>query len=405
MRFRRRPEYFMAIRLIVFAMLITPIVAHSGAFVFSGETYGLDIITHPSGYTGTGGVLDVEVCIDSAAEDAVAMEISVKNIVQQINNMTATSPNLFFGGNNNIPSGLVDFESLTLHELGHCTGLSHPNLGVRPDGGGVSGDNTNLTQSGDGTNGSFAFDYGTDAVPGSNDDQRDDDQNLHWFEKGVNNPFLEVATPQASNYSRDVADLPGGHDFPANAARNVGAQLGFSNTEAVMQQGQGTDEDQRSLQADDVSTFRMGMTGLDEIASTADDYTINMVYGGIKVDTSSCDIVIESDTNGFGSCSIGGSFINSNHLRITSATYTYNSDLTWFFNDVEVPGPGCGADDLTFSNVTHNDSQDHEACESITYGPNYVVGASGNVTATAPSVTLGPGTTISGVFTVITPAP
>jgi len=242
-------------------------------------------------------------------------------------------------------------------------------------------------------------------VIGSKDDQRDDDQNLHWFRKGVNNPFLEVVSPQSSNYSRDVADLPVSDAFVANAGRDVGALLGFADTEAVMQQGQYYDEDQRSLQADDVATYKMGMTGLDETASTADDYTINMVYGGIKADTSNCDIVIESTTSGFGACSISGSSGDGIHFRITSATFSYNSDFAWYFNDVLNTNCSVGDDDLVISNVTHNNTQNHKACNSITYGPDYVVGPSGVVTATAPMIILGPNTSINGVFTAITAVP
>ena len=384
----------MVLKLFGITAVFLPVLATAGSYIFAGENNGFDIITHPSGYTGIGGILDIEVCIDSNAVDAAAMEISVRNIVKEINNMSASTPNLFFGVNNDIPSGFIDFESLALHELGHCTGLGHPNLGFRS--GIVEGSNTDFTQSGDGANDTFAFDAGLDTVIGSADDQRDEDQNLHWFEKDVNNPFLETASPESGVYSRDVADLPSDEDYVSNAGRDVAALLGFADTEAVMQQGQFFDEDQRSLQADDVTTYRMGMTGLDEIASTADDYTINMVYGGIKVDTSNCDIVIESAITGFGSCSVGGTFLNASHLSITQATFSYNSDLTWYFNTVATCS--VGDDDLTFSNVTHNDTQIHEACTSITYGPDYVVGASGDVTAIAPQITLGPGTRISGTF-------
>jgi len=385
----------LALPLLGLAAVFVPVIAIAGVFIFADED-NPDRITHPSGYTGTGGVLDVEVCIDATAADAADMVISVNNIVKQINAMSAVASNLFFGDENNIPPGVTDFESLVLHELGHCTGLGHPNLGNQI---GVIGADQNYTMTGDGANDTFAFDAGTDTVIGSSDDQRDDDQNLHWFSKDVDNPFLEVASPQSNNYSLDVADLPESHDFPANAGRDVGALLGFADTEAVMQQGQFSDEDQRSLQADDVATYRMGMTGLDEIASTADDYTINMVYGGIKADTSSCDIVIQSSTSGFGLCSIGATFLNATHLSITSAIFTYNSDLTWFFNPVAV----CtvGDDTLTFSNTTHDDTRNHEACTSITYGPDYTIGANGDVTATAPTIILGPGTTINGIFAAI----
>jgi hypothetical protein len=233
---------------------------------------------------------------------------------------------------------------------------------------------------------------------------RDDDQNLHWFEKGVNNPFMDVANPQSSNFSRNVAYLPEGDEFVANAGRVVGEQLGFADTEAVMQQGQYFDEDQRQLQADDVATYRMGMTGLDEIASNADDYTINMVYGGIKGNTDDCDIVIESDLDtGFGSCQIGGSYLAYPHAVIRWGIFRYNPGFNWYFNTVEFCSATDG--DLSFSSVTHNDTQSHEACNSISYGPGYVIGEGGDVTATAPHISLGPGTSINGTFRAISAIP
>ncbi len=391
------------IKIVAIASMLVSVQANAGSFIFAGDANGLDIITHPSGYNGTGGQLDIEVCIDSNAVDAAAMEVSVINSLRELNRLTPVSPNLFFGGNNDIPSGRIDFQSLTLHELGHCTGLGHPNLGFQEDV--ITGNNTNLAKTTLGANSTYAFNAGADGIFGSEDDLRDDDENLHWFAKGVNNPFVDVLAPEASNYSRDLAELPLGHDFAANAARAVGAALGFVNTEAVMQQGQGTDEDQRSLQADDVATYRMGMTGLDEIAGTADDYTFNMVYGGIKADTSGCDIVIESKTTGFGSCGVSGAFLPAlNHFAISQATFSYNSNLTfWHFN--QVLDCTLAVENLSFSNLTHNDSQNHAACSSITYGPAYLVAAGGDVTATAPSVTLNPGTTIEGVFTIISTTP
>jgi hypothetical protein len=379
---------------------LAPTPLSAGGYLFANEENGPDIITHPSGYTGTGGVLDVEVCIDSTVPDAQAMEISVRNVVTELNRMTASTPNLFFGGNNNIPAGLIDFESLALHEEGHCTGLSHVNLGAVP---GVQGSDRNFTASTAGADSNYDLDASADGIIGSSDDQRGDDINLHWFEKGVNNPFLEIAAPDSITYGRDLADLPGNHAFAINADRTVAVQLGFNNTEAVMQQGQGTDEEQRLLSADDVTTFRMGMSGMDSHAGTPDDYTINMVYGGIRTDVSNCDIVIESRTTGFGSCSVSGQFLNADHVRITSATVTYNSDLTWYFNTVLVDGGSeCGAqdDELVFANVVQTGTQNHSACVKINYGPDYTLTAGGEVTATAPSVSLGPNTSISGIFTV-----
>lgn len=399
MKLIRGQNHLRLLVMISILAVVLPTTGNAGTYMFADESRP-GVITHPSGYSGTGGVLDVEVCIDASAADAVLMEISVQNIVKQLNNMTASTPNLFLGGNNDIPSSTIDFESLVLHELGHCTGLGHPNLGIKT---GVSGVNTDFTQSGDGVNNAYSFGAGGDSVIGSSDDDRDDDQNLHWFEMGVNNPFMDVVSPQVGSFSRDVADMPVTDDFVANAGRDAGALLGFANTEAVMQQGQYYDEDQRQLQADDVATYRMGMTGVDEIASTGDDYTINMVYGGIKADTSACDIVIESQLTGFGVCSISAYILSPTHYAISVGTFRYNSEFNWYFNPVEFCSVGDA--DLVVSGVNVNDNQSDEACNSITYGPGYTLGAGGVVTATAPTIILGPGTSINGTFRAINAVP
>src|SRR6185436_16298500 len=119
-----------------------------------------------------------------------------------------------------------------------------------------------------------------DNVIGSSDDNRGDDVNLHWFRKSNDDPFTIASTVDQTTYSRNVLDLPFGHNFTANADRTVATLLGHPNTEAVMQRGAFYDENQRSLTADDVATLRLGMSGLDMTAGTADDYTISLVYAG-----------------------------------------------------------------------------------------------------------------------------
>ena len=38
--------------------------AQAGAYIDADETNGVDVITHPLGYTGSGALLTVTVCID-----------------------------------------------------------------------------------------------------------------------------------------------------------------------------------------------------------------------------------------------------------------------------------------------------------------------------------------------------
>ena len=102
--------------------------AYSGTYTFAGATNGVDLITHPLGYTGTGGTLTISVGIDPTSANASSMVISVQNIINTINNLVATTGNVVPGGNNNVPPNFFDFESTALHELLHSQGLSHPNL-------------------------------------------------------------------------------------------------------------------------------------------------------------------------------------------------------------------------------------------------------------------------------------
>ena len=301
----------------------------AGGFVGAGDGFE-DLIAHPPGYTGSGGALEVTVCIDPSATNAAAMEIPVRNAIFEINKLDPTTGNLVSGGDNELETFEYDFESVTVHELGHCIGLAHPNMGVQT---GVGGSETEFTQSTQGADSSFDFDDGVDNIDGSADDQRDDDGNLHWFRLADNDPFdLEPVTIDSTTYSRDLGDLPTGDSFAANASRALATDLGVDGTEAVMQQGQFNDEAQRTLTADDVATLRLAMSGLDETQGTADDYTFELTYAGLTTD---CDIVIESSASGFASCSLGLTYLAPDHYALVSPTFRYNPDaVDWYFNDV-----------------------------------------------------------------------
>ncbi len=382
------------VTLCLLVTLTNSIGVKAGAFVFAGENLSVDIITHPSNYTGLGGEVTVSVCIDPASANAAAMVIPVKNIVSVFNGFVPRSPNLIFGANNDIPGGQFDFQSLAMHEFGHCLSLAHPNQGVKT---GVSGADTNATQSTDGVDNSYNFNAGVDTVDGSNDDVRGDDVNLHYFITGVNNPFLLPAKADATNYTRDLANIPFGHTYPANAARAVGPLVGVTNTETVMQQGQGIDEDQRGLQSDDIATLMFGGTGLDETVGGGDDYTVKLVYAGL---TSSCDIVAKADLEpSFASCAFGGIYLTPDltHAAITSGIFRYNPDaVTWYFN------PILACDDIVLD-YAHDATIAHTACGEITTTAGFEVGVGGDVTLTGASVTLGPGTIISGMLSIQIP--
>ena len=290
----------------------------------------MNTVAHPTSYTGQGGTLTVRVCIVPNSANAAAMVIPVQNNINIYNRLQPTTGNLVSGGNNNIPSGQLDFESVALHELGHCIGLAHVNAASESS---LTGNNQNYTKATDGSNNLFDINPGADGIIGSSDDIRGDDVNLHWYRKSNNNPFTIDNTVDSGTYARDLSDLPTGHSFATNADRTVASNSGYPNTEAVMQQLTFFDEAQRTLTHDDVATLLYAASGKNEVAGNNDDYTINLEYGGIS--NSNCDINLKFDNSqtGFAVCQAEGSTLpGSDHIRITSANIFFNTGFSWFFN-------------------------------------------------------------------------
>ncbi len=320
-----------AIRLLVLlAAICLSSPCFAGAYIFADETNGVDLVTHPNTYTGTGGTAVVRICIDPTSANAAAMEIPIQNTINIYNRLQPVTGNLSLGSNNNIPGGsVVDLESVALHEIGHCLGLTHVNAASES---GLTGNNLNYTRATDGVNNSFNINAGADGVIGSSDDVRGDDINLHWYRRSNNNPFTLDSVVDSSTYARDLADLQAlGHSFAANGDRNVATSLGVPGTEAVMQQGTFFDEAQRSLTHDDVATLLYAASGIDEISGTADDYNIQLEYGGIS--SSNCDISLSiTSTTSLAFCSVGGVGIAADHARITTASIEFGNSFTWFFN-------------------------------------------------------------------------
>ncbi len=110
-----------------------------------------------------------------------------------------------------------------------------------------------------------------------------------------------------------------------------------------MQQGQGTDEDQRGLVGDDVNTLRFARAGANHTAGDADDYQVNMTYGGISAD-GDCTVTVALDTStGFAVCRTNGTFISDNNVAITAADVRYNEGSNWFFSTKRIPSPQADA--------------------------------------------------------------
>ena len=382
--------------ILVVVFLLGPArLVQAGTFLFAGEANGVNLITHPTGYTGGGGTLTVGVCIDDTSANASEMILPVQNIVATFNRRQAVAPNLFSSSNNDIGSSEIDFESVALHEVGHCIGLGHVNAASES---GLSGNDKNYTKATDGVDNTFNLNDGADNIIGSADDIRGDDANLHWFRKTTNNPCaVDNATSDGTTYSRDLADLPAGETFAANADRDVCADLGSPNTEAVMQQGTSSDEDQRALTQDGVSTLELAMSGLDETAGTADDYTLNLVSHGVVSNPAAdpnCDIVLAISGSGLASCSVGGAFIGgTDHIRITTANIVFGTGFNWFFNTGICSGaPQTTGTNLNLSNTSISDAERFRATQTITAGTNFAVTATGCVNFSAgQSIRLEPG--------------
>lgn len=298
------------------------------AYIFAGEG-NEDRVTHQLGYTGVGGNLTITVGVDPTSVSAALMLTPAQNVVNTWNQLVPTTGNLVTDFST-IPAGQIDFESVLLHEMGHSLGLAHPNLASES---GLNGANREYTKSTDGENNTFDLDSGVDGVIGSADDIRGDDVNLNYFRMADNDPFAtNLGVVDSTTYSRDLADLPVGDTYAANADRSVGAALGYANTEAVAQQGTSNNEIQRELGADDVAGILYSQSGLDEIAGTADDYTFTLDFLGLNA---SADILIDFDNNETGfavSKSVGSPIDGTDHFRITSTSIFLNSGFDWFFN-------------------------------------------------------------------------
>jgi len=302
--------------------------ARAGAFLFAEQGFA-DTIMHPGGYDGTGGSLEVRVCIDPTSVNGGEMVLPLENIVRTLNALEPTTENVVSGDDNNIPPGQIDFESVALHELMHCIGLAHPNIGT-----GRGASNPDFCSSHEGPNEEWDLDPGDDDTGGSGDDERDDDVNLAWFQISNNDPFTIAPVVDTSTYSQDLEALPGDDSFAAIASREVAAVSSIDpSTEAVMHQGTHLDEAQRTLGHDDVAMLRLGMAGHDGTAGTLDDYTLALRFVGFTV--SGCDIILGMDASktGFAACQASAAFPVEAHGSIVEAFVYFDPTDDWFFND------------------------------------------------------------------------
>jgi len=333
------------------ALVFQPVHTNAGAYIFANEGNGVDLVIHPTGYTGAGGIVSVNVCIVPGTPNASSMEIPVENAVNTWNKLVPGRPNSFLGADNDIAFNEIDFESVAVHEIGHCLGNGHPNAAAESGLQGVDRDYTKATNGADDT---LNIDAGVDGVRGSADDVRGDDVNLHWFHQATNSPLALPPVTDSSTYARDTVNLPVGDSFAANGNRDALAALGAENSEAVMQQGIFIDEARRELVGDDITTRQLAMSGLDLLEGTADDYSYELSYQGISAATS-CDINISFDDTktGFANCLVGASFVSPNNWAISSANSHFNTGVNWNFN--AVPNSPVARADLNPASISIGD--------------------------------------------------
>ncbi|MDA8020787.1 MAG: DUF11 domain-containing protein [Thermoanaerobaculia bacterium] len=296
-----------------------------------------DAVMHPIGYDGTGGTVTVSFCIDPGSAFATELVTPTQNAIDTLNALVPTTSNYVAPGESTqVPAGHVDAESILLHEMGHCVGLGHVNLGrIPPPPLDIFfGD---AAMSNPGPDGEYTFvNTGADGFWGSADDLRGDDGNLLWFRKMVNDPFLlPVVPPPAydqTNYTRDLASLPMDDDYTNSGSPVVAAALGYPNTKAIMHSLTGLQAEARALSHDDVTMLRYASSGLNETAGDSDDYVLTL-----ELTSFPCDIPIRFVSLGtqvVGRCPfvptgpISGS---TDHYTATPQAVELNSDLSWFF--------------------------------------------------------------------------
>jgi len=339
----RHPRIFVPVGLAVFLL---PALADAGAFLI-GNGQAANAVMHvrgyPSGSPSNVGNLVVTVCLNPAAPNAA--EQPIENAVAEFNR--------FQGINGNVTSGpgpgQTDFESVMLHELGHCMGLDHNTLGPSELGSGDFG-NAQLYYTKSLPNvGGFNTDDGVDNVRASRDDVRVDDTNLHWFRNGVNNPFADLpATVDQNTYSVSLLNLPVGHLYaeaatshspcaPQSAATTSSLPGRVPLTQSVMMPVLCSSNAVRKLSKDDEAQFRIARAGYNGAAGNADDYTWTMQYVGRTTDCHIPISLVSDAETGFAQCNVG--FLlpgnGSGDGVLTQMQLIARSSVNWFFNQTD----------------------------------------------------------------------
>ena len=316
---RREPRWPTLWRSFTLLVVVTGLHATAvgaGTFNGAGETLGVDLVMHPLGYDGTGGTLELTVCVDPSAPNAAAASATLSFAVETWNARQAASPNISTSAG--VGAGEIDFQSMVMRGLGLCLGLDDPS------------DSSGYTSATNGENDFFNRDDGLDDVPGTRDDLRGDDVNLMWFRFLDNDPFAVTAKVDSSTYTRNTVILPEGDTFAASPTRAVAMALGADSTESVMVATLLAGEAKRGLTADDLATLRYAESGLDETAGTADDYQVSLNFLGLA---ESCDLRLTFGLQAEPVACFGSrQQISGNHWRLMPFEWTFSTGVLWHFS-------------------------------------------------------------------------
>lgn len=324
--------------------------AHAGAFLFSDSN--AQRVTHPANVAlnSSNPTPSVTVCLDPAAQPTSGNpEQAIRNAVATYNRNTAIQGNVKSAAAAGVPGGQPDFESVFLHELGHCVGLDHSALG--PSETGCFGADCNgiyATISTDGNNGSYNLTLGADGMRGSRDDGRGDDVNLHWYQRGVNNPFaMPPAVVDRTTFAVTTNFLPAGHTAVETStshspcgnpsANTAGLPGRVASTQNTMFPVICTNNVIRELAPDDVNTLRIARAGADGTQGTSDDYVPTLSYIG---KTTNCDVKVRFSGSGFGVCEVSASGTGNNYVIVDGTiTLAQTNAVNWHFNQTNTTVP------------------------------------------------------------------
>jgi hypothetical protein len=149
---------------------------------------------------------------------------------------------------------------------------------------------------------------------------------VSWYRQADNNPFtIDGTVIDRNTFTRRSDLLPPTHNYIRNGNRAVAEATLIEPSQSVMYSLLRSGDQHYSLLADDVNMVRMGMTGVDRLAGTSDDYIIALISAyncsTADIQVSLTDDFIPADSNGGCVADIDQSFPgNSLHYSVVSSS-------------------------------------------------------------------------------------